>query len=154
MSKSYTCEKDQTLAMATMPMQEWCEPYDLCSALKEGTIFPCLNYTFFKAQQGDSNLKKCSNSEHPDQMDRETAMSKIMAVSFALNDLTLYLDTHPTCPEGLALFHQYTKERLDLLAAFAQKFYPLTQASIVTGKLNQNKYSWDEGPAPWEGACI
>lgn len=36
-----TCAED--LAMASVPMQEWCEPYDFTTALSEGTIFPCLN---------------------------------------------------------------------------------------------------------------
>ena len=30
-------------------------------------------------------------------------MSHLAAVSFAINDLTLYLDTHPDCPKGDAI---------------------------------------------------
>ena len=81
-------------------------------------------------------------------------MSQIAAVSFALNDLTLYLDTHPDCPRGTALFHQLLSQRLKLLATFADRFYPLTQLSIVTGDYDQKRYGWSEGPMPWEGACI
>ena len=81
-------------------------------------------------------------------------MSELSAVSFALNDLTLYLDTHPDCSKGTALFHELLKTRLELLSAFAGKFYPLTQTSIVTGDFDANQYSWLEGPMPWEGACI
>ena len=81
-------------------------------------------------------------------------MSRLNAVSFALNDLTLYLDTHPDCPNGTALFYQLLEERLELLSNFTGEFYPLTQTSMITGKYNQNQYGWAEGPMPWEGACI
>ena len=31
------------LAIATVPMQPWETPYDAATALKQGTIFPCLD---------------------------------------------------------------------------------------------------------------
>ncbi|MDO5155183.1 MAG: spore coat protein CotJB [Eubacteriales bacterium] len=154
MSTTCECETKPTLAMATIPKQKWCEPYDLCTALSEGTIFPSLNLTFFKAPQGDTNLTCYYESASKDQQEREKALSKITEVSFALNDLTLYLDTHPTCESGLTLFHTLMEERLTLLADYAKNYYPLTQASMITGDCNPNHYGWGEGPAPWEGACI
>ena len=81
-------------------------------------------------------------------------MAKIGSISFAINDLTLYLDTHPDCPNGIPLFYQLTQERLQLLAEFAKENYPLTQSSMITGELNKNCYGWSEGPMPWEGGCI
>ncbi|MCI8373009.1 MAG: spore coat protein CotJB [Lachnospiraceae bacterium] len=56
-------------------------------------------------------------------------MKEIYAVSFALNDLTLYLDTHPDCQKGARIYH----ELLKLLTQFARKFYPLTHLSVITG---------------------
>jgi hypothetical protein len=35
------------LAIATVPMQPWEQPYDPAAALKNGTIFPCLNLPFY-----------------------------------------------------------------------------------------------------------
>lgn len=40
------------LAIATVPMQPWEQPYDPQTALKHGTIFPSLNLPFF-ATGGD-----------------------------------------------------------------------------------------------------
>lgn len=154
MKTSDVCTCAEQLAMATVPKQEWCEPYDLSTALKEGTIFPCLNLTFFKAPEGKSNCKACSDTLDPKQKSREDLMNRLSAVSFALNDLTLYLDTHPDCEKGLALFYQLLEERLSLLSDFAGEFYPLTQISMITGDFNKNQYGWPEGPMPWEGACI
>ena len=81
-------------------------------------------------------------------------MSTLGAISFALNDLTLYLDTHPDCPKGLALYYELLEKRLNLLSEFAGKFYPLTQISMITGEYDKNQYGWSKGPMPWEGACI
>lgn len=154
MTSNNLCCCPEQMAMATIPKQEWCEPYDLCTALKEGTVFPCLNLTFYKAPAGESTLKPISNSSDAGKRGREAAMTRLMEVGFAVNDLTLYLDTHPACKKGLALFRQLSEERLKLLADFAENFYPLTQLSLVTGNTDQNEYGWAEGPMPWEGACI
>ncbi len=154
MDSSKLCTCAEQLAMASVPKQEWCEPYDLLTALAEGTIFPCLNITFYKAPVGKSNCKTSSNVSDKSQKNREEMMSQLSAVSFAINDLTLYLDTHPDCPNGLVLFYQLLEQRLTLLSDFAKEFYPLTQTSMVTGNYDQSQYGWSEGPMPWEGACI
>lgn len=154
MDSSNLCTCAEQLAMASIPKQEWCEPYDLLTALAEGTIFPCLNLTFYKAPAGKCSCKTSSSVSDKSQKNREEMMSQLSAVSFAINDLTLYLDTHPDCPNGLALFYQLLEQRLTLLSDFAREFYPLTQTSMVTGDYDHNQYGWSEGPMPWEGACI
>jgi len=35
------------LAIASIPLQPWEEPYDGCKALKQGTIFPSLDLPFY-----------------------------------------------------------------------------------------------------------
>jgi len=155
MSKNEACcPCPQTLAMASVPVQEWCEPYDFDTALQEGTIFPCLNLEFFDAKNIKSSLKKNFSALDKQEEDREVMMNQIATISFAINDLTLYLDTHPTCPKGLALFKELLQARLDLLADYAKKFNPLTQISMVTGTPETDEYGWAEGPMPWEGGCI
>lgn len=46
---SCSCKSDccETLAIATVPMQRWEEPYDPSAGLKAGTIFPALDKPFF-----------------------------------------------------------------------------------------------------------
>lgn len=154
MKTDQCCPCPEVLAMAAVPLQEWCEPYDWNTALSEGTIFPFLNLPFFKAPEGKTQLKPTGSSLDPVQKEREALMGRISSISFAINDLTLYLDTHPTCTKGAPVFYELTKMRLELLAEYAQKYYPLTQSSIVTGNLNPECYGWAEGPMPWEGGCI
>lgn len=42
------------LAIATIPMQPWETPYEPEKALKQGTIFPCLDKPFFAAGGGQN----------------------------------------------------------------------------------------------------
>lgn len=153
MGNSNCCESLETLAMASFPMQKWCEPYDFTTALKEGTIFPCLNLEFYAAEDIDSTLKT-SFSSLDENADREKMMHEINTISFAINDLTLYLDTHPTCQKGLSLMKELLQKRLDLLAEYAKHYNPLTQISMITGDPETNEYGWGEGPIPWEGGLI
>lgn len=44
------------IAMASVPCQNFSEPYDLAKALKEGTIFPELNKPFYMG--GDDNVRQ------------------------------------------------------------------------------------------------
>jgi len=148
------CKSLETLAMASFPKQEWCSLYDWDTALKEGTIFTCLNLPVYFADTGSSSLDTKGSVLDPVQQEMEILMGKISSISFAINDLTLYLDTHPDCPEGTPLFHQLSKERMDLLAEYASKYNPLTQLSMVTASLDNSKYAWAEGPMPCEWGCI
>lgn len=53
--KTCCCSHEQPIAMATIPCQTWKETYDLCKALKEGTIFPELNKPFYCGGDEDVN---------------------------------------------------------------------------------------------------
>ena len=143
---STTCCENGVLAMAAVSRQEWCQPYDWKTALKKGTIFPCLNMEFYKAEQ-ISGFDKTNTPQ-------EAALNEISEIGFAINDLTLYLDTHPDCQEGLSLFWKLLAKRLQLLKDYAVKYQPLTQLSMVMGTVQTDQYGWAEGPLPWEGGCI
>lgn len=87
MDSTNHCTCSGHLAMADIPKQEWCDPYDFPTALAEGTIFPCLNLTFYKAPEKKCACNPCSSTSDSSQKNREALMSELSAVSFALNDL-------------------------------------------------------------------
>lgn len=143
------CSCKETLAIATVPIQQWCEPYPWEIALYEGTIFPSINLLFFKAPLSTEPSKSsCKKSE------KETLLDQIYAINFAVNDLTLYLDTHPDCLNGTKLFYQLIKKRVDLLTEFSDKYEPLTQFSMGIEPYDTSIYNWSEGPMPWEGGNL
>lgn len=44
---SHAGSRPACLAIATIPMQPWEEPYEACKGLKQGTIFPSLDLPFY-----------------------------------------------------------------------------------------------------------
>ena len=125
MSEVNTCDcASRELAMGSFVMQEWCEPYELSLGLCHGTIFPCLDKKFYVAEE-----LSCSSQ----------SSTEIYEIGFALNDLTLYLDTHPDCEKG----RQYQQE-------LQQKFEEAKRGCSATMKC----CDWDASPMPWEGGMI
>ena len=94
---------------------------------------------------------------------RQEMLCQINEVSFAINDLNLYLDTHPTDEQALGLFDQYHQERKNLLKQFEEAYEPLTvdciniENSVHVGSdcqyPGQKHFHWVDGPLPWEGGA-
>lgn len=76
------------------------------------------------------------NSNTP-MCERQRLLRAIQAHDFALTDLSLYLDTHPTCAHGLACYQSHKQMRDEAVAAYTAKYGPLTHQN-VTGSWN-----WD-----------
>lgn len=141
------CGQCQKLAMATVPYQRWGELYDWKTALCNGTIFPELNFEFFAAQNS------CCSFMNGNRSRQEAMRREIDAISFALNDLTLYLDTHPDEKRAMLLFAQLKEMRRDLLSDYAKCFSPLTLDSIEDVASRDGNFSWTQTPSPWEGGA-
>lgn len=75
-------------------------------------------------------------------------MKCINEVSFYVNDLQLYLDTHPGCPEGLRLMDRHLHRRKRLLDVYAKKFGPLTIDSMSPS--DEDTWKWMCQPFPWQ----
>ena len=60
------------------------------------------------------------------QYDKKKLLNYIDAVSFALIDTNLYLDTHPNDKKAMDHFNQYQKARKQALKEYARNFEPLT----------------------------
>lgn len=147
-TKKCTCE-NPALAMASVPIQSWTPPYDFDRALKIGTLFPDLNKPVFC---GDDVPLPDDGSCNNDKADSaKCLLKKINEVSFALTDLSLFLDTHPDCDSAISLYQQTMKQRMALLEEFTKNYFPLNQDCINESNCNGNKFCWSLGPAPWEG---
>lgn len=147
---SHTGASGLPLAIATIPAQQWGPVYDDQQALHIGTVFQDLDMPFYAAEGIDSP------SKNPPKDEREQMMFQIQQVSFVLDDLTLYLDTHPQDQAAKLLFTEKQEMRKKLKMEFAQKFYPLTRDCVTdcSHGADGNCFSWQAGPKPWEGACV
>ncbi len=75
---------------------------------------------------------------------RSEMLKNIMCYKFAINDLALYLDTHPEDQKALCLHREYCKVLKDLTDKYQKVFGPLTI------EFPCNKWRWLEQPWPWE----
>ena len=77
--------------------------------------------------------------------DKERLLYQVMAYSFAINDLNLYLDLHPDNKGMLDLFKKYVKEEKELCNEYVNKYGPL-EVNEVKGQ----KFDWINSSWPWE----
>lgn len=62
---------------------------------------------------------------------RKDLLMQIGHASFAVDDVKLYLDTHPRDQEALDFFYEYNKKRNQLLKEYAKYYGPLTVDTAV-----------------------
>ena len=84
------------------------------------------------------------NNTMPDKCE---LLMKITEFGFALNDLNLYLDTHPQDSEALMYFHSLDDNYQKLRVEYAHRFGPLNFTQVTS----DNYYTWISTPWPWEG---
>lgn len=140
----------QSLGIAYVPAQtaDFSNLYSEEEALHSGTIFPELNLPFFitetdqKEQAKGSPLNACASP-----------LKDIMKAGFLLDDLTLYLDTHPEDKEALSLMNEYLKKKEQLVTEFSKSHFTLTKNCVPQAEKSTKTFAWADGPAPWEGEC-
>ena len=64
---------------------------------------------------------------------REKLLNRINEVSFAVDDILLYLDTQPCCEEAISFYQECEQERQKLLKEYAQCYGPLTVDAALEG---------------------
>ena len=144
-------ERTEHLAIASVPIQGWTHIFDEDQAMRNGTIFPELHRPFYVTVLDDKTLKVEENMNEEQQM-----LFKIQKVGFVVDDLRLYLDTHPEDKEALKLYKDALQRKRTYMKEFALKFYPLAEVCMdIIYKENPDSecYCWPEGRIPWEGAC-
>ena len=75
---------------------------------------------------------------------RREMMNQIRCYEFAINELALYLDTHPDDEKALCLHRKYAKQAKELKDKYQKVYGPLTI------NFPCNKWRWLEEPWPWE----
>ncbi|WEK55302.1 MAG: spore coat protein CotJB [Candidatus Cohnella colombiensis] len=74
-------------------------------------------------------------------------LEQLQKVQFALVELTLYLDTHPTDMQAIQQFNQLAQQRQQLASAFELKHGPLMQFGH---SFSRYPWQWIESPWPWQ----
>lgn len=80
---------------------------------------------------------------------RDQMLQYINEVSFAVNDILLYLDTHPCDCEAMNYYREHAAKRDAALCEYAKHYGPLTVDTAV--KSEKDIWEWVMQPWPWEG---
>lgn len=83
------------------------------------------------------------------QLSQAQLLDYINKVSFAVNDITLFLDAHPENEEALAYFREHSGLRNAALQEYARRFCPLT--IDTANDASSNSWEWIYQKWPWEG---
>ena len=122
-----------SLATPYVPAQpEGGEGYPNRKALEEGTFYPDLNLPLHL---------KVNATDLPD-----TPMNRLRALDFVLQELGLYLDTHPFDTEAVSLFRNLSEEEKNVRAQVQNSKGPLCMKDAI----DKGNYVWWKGPWPWQ----
>lgn len=120
------------LAVPYVPVQRSTEgSYEADNGLAKGTLFPGLDLPY----RGMVNEK----------YEQPTPLQELMALGFAVDELNLYLDTHPEDKEAGELFNRYNKLYSEGMAEYERRYGPL-QVSSADG----TDFTWVNDPWPWD----
>ena len=72
---------------------------------------------------------------------------ELQKTDFALVELTLYLDTHPTDMQAVQQFNQLSQRRRQIAHDFELKYGPLLQFGLSYSRF---PWQWIETPWPWQ----
>lgn len=74
----------------------------------------------------------------------------INKISFVLDDLRLFLDTHPCDEAALECFEKYMDLREKAIKTYTENYGPIVAYNVEN---NCDGWAWTKAPWPWEGEC-
>ena len=80
--------------------------------------------------------------------ERQRMLLEVQKYGFAMWDLNLYLNTHPTDRNVMMLFEQYRNSYKKAVEDYQNKYGAL---SVKDASINSGYWSWNRCPWPWEG---
>ena len=123
------------LANPYVPFQLESPPkYEPRKALVRGTLFPGLDLPF---------MGMVNQQEQP-----ITPKTELQTLGFVIQELALYLDTHPDDKEALDLYREYQKIYHKGMMEY-NECNPLKHGLPTQGE----RYRWLDDPWPWEYAA-
>lgn len=120
------------LANPYVPFQAEDPPmYETRKALVRGTMYPGLDLPLLgMVNKQERNI---------------TPKSELQALSFAIQELALYLDTHRNDQQALEIYQSYQKMYHQYMMEYSQQHGPLNHCTP-----SQGEYRWLDDPWPWE----
>lgn len=70
---------------------------------------------------------------------------EIGQLSFVLDEIRLFLDTHPNDGDALELYGKYGSKRKEAVETYTKKYGPIEAYDVNT----ESGWSWIDEPMPW-----
>jgi spore coat protein JB len=99
-----------------------------------------------EAGKRNEDSKRFDSNERNDDSYRAILL-ELQKVDFALVELTLYLDTHPTDMQAVQQFNQLAQRRQQIAGELEMKYGPLMQFGH---SFTRFPWQWAESPWPWQ----
>ena len=80
-------------------------------------------------------------------IEQQNMMRRLQVQSFAIDDIKLYLDTHPDDVNALAYYHKYCHLQQQTMEQYVERFGPLNIMQVES----DSRWTWVDTPWPWEG---
>ncbi len=121
------------LAAGYVPTQKpGCIQFESKDALQHGTLYPALFLPF-------RNMYK--TEDLPD-----TPLVQLMALNFAMIELNLYLDTHPSDHDALEMHRDYRELFRKMKKQYEKQYGPV----MARDSDDPNFFTWVSDPWPWD----
>ena len=126
--------------------------YDLYSGLVKGEDNPKLvsvDEGFLRGNMFANEYKPYKNykvKKIVPRTQREELLLEIMELSFAINDLNLYLDLHPEDKQMLKKFNELVEKSCKCEMAYVKNYGSLE----VIDNTSDEKFEWIKNPWPWD----
>ena len=78
--------------------------------------------------------------------ERQRLLKRLQVCEFTLDDVRLYLDSHPCDRSALEYYKKHLEMRNKAYQDYIEKFGPL----MANDCINTEKWTWVEEPWPWE----
>ena len=86
----------------------------------------------------------CPNNNTENTCSKREMLHKIMSLNFAINELALYLDTHPNDTNAIRMHCEYSEKQIELTKEYQKLYGPLTMNFM------SDTWDWIDEPWPWE----
>lgn len=131
--KNGTLPSCAPLAVPYVPFQQVNPPmYTPEEGLNRGTMFNGL-YLPYKNTDSSSNAAA-------------SELGQVMALCFSVDDMGLYLDTHPDDTDMLKKYTEQVTKAKAAMDAWVKKYGPLQQTQVTL----EGGYTWLKNPWPWD----
>jgi spore coat protein JB len=77
---------------------------------------------------------------------REELMKNFQVMCFVLDDITLFLQSHPNDPAALRNYEKYKQMKKDAERAYTEAYGPLQSDNVYV----TDHWTWADMPWPWE----